>query len=103
MTTQGQLKGAAEWKCVGCGKPHPDRVRACECPTNVLYIWDGKKITHEIKMKSAQDQRDEAFAELEAMARKINPRLPADLSGHIITISLSKDHQTATATKAPRP
>ena len=33
--------------------------------------------------------QQEAFAELEKMAREINPNLPADLSGHEIRISLS--------------
>jgi hypothetical protein len=25
------------WKCAGCGVPSPDRVRACNCPTAVLW------------------------------------------------------------------
>ena len=37
----------------------------------------------------------EAFAEFEKMARDINPNLPADLRGHVLTISMSKDGQYA--------
>ncbi len=55
------------------------------------------RYVHEIKIPSEQDRRDEAFVALEKMAREINPDLPADLSGYEITISLSKDHQNATA------
>lgn len=54
---------------------------------------------HETKIPTVDDRNAAAFAELETMARKINPKLPADLSEHVITISLSKNHQTATATK----
>jgi hypothetical protein len=25
------------WKCAGCGVPSPDRIRACNCPTAVLW------------------------------------------------------------------
>lgn len=25
-----------DWKCSGCGKPSPDRLRTCDCPTNCL-------------------------------------------------------------------
>ena len=25
-----------DWKCSGCGKPTPDRIRCCECPTNCV-------------------------------------------------------------------
>lgn len=35
----------------------------------------------------------EAWTELEALARSINPKLPADLSGYQIRITLSKDFQ----------
>ena len=39
-----------EWKCAGCGIVSADRVRRCDCATNVLYIYDGKKMTHETKL-----------------------------------------------------
>lgn len=26
------------WKCAGCGCESPDRVRSCECPTNVVTM-----------------------------------------------------------------
>ena len=88
-----------EWKCAGCGVISKDRVRRCECATNVLFNFDGKKMTHESKLPTEQDRRDAAFDALEKMAREINPKLPKDLSGHEIRISLSKDHQSATAVK----
>lgn len=25
------------WKCAGCGAPSPNRVRACDCPTECLF------------------------------------------------------------------
>ncbi len=34
-----------DWKCAGCGTPSPDRARACECPTSVVYYREGKKDT----------------------------------------------------------
>lgn len=39
-----------EWRCSGCGIAAPDRVRRCDCVTNVLYIYDGKKMVHEVKL-----------------------------------------------------
>lgn len=47
------------------------------------------------RLEAAEKAR--AWRDMEAMAREINPNLPADLSGYQITISLSKDRQTATA------
>ena len=29
------------WKCAGCGVPSPDRIRACNCPTEVLWQEGG--------------------------------------------------------------
>jgi|HubBroStandDraft_1064217.scaffolds.fasta_scaffold08818_9 hypothetical protein len=25
-----------DWRCAGCGKPSPDRIAVCDCPTNVV-------------------------------------------------------------------
>lgn len=30
-----------DWKCTGCGKPTPNRVRNCDCPSGVVYRSDG--------------------------------------------------------------
>lgn len=39
MTTEshGTPSDELAWRCAGCGKPHPDRVTACDCVTAVLY------------------------------------------------------------------
>lgn len=42
-------------------------------------------------------RRADPWAELIAIARRINPDLPADLSGHEIRITLSKDFQAVEA------
>lgn len=31
-----------EWTCAGCGALSPDRMRTCDCPTNVV-CWDRKR------------------------------------------------------------
>lgn len=42
--------------------------------------------------------KDEAFNALTMLARELNPKLPADLSGHVVTISASlRNGVTATA------
>lgn len=33
------------WKCAGCGAPSPDRVRACNCPTEVLWQEGAETVT----------------------------------------------------------
>jgi hypothetical protein len=30
----------ATYKCIGCGKPAPDRVAQCDCPTGLLMMGD---------------------------------------------------------------
>lgn len=30
-----------EWTCAGCGVPSPNKMRSCDCPTNVV-CWDRK-------------------------------------------------------------
>jgi hypothetical protein len=30
-----------EWTCAGCGVPSPNKVRSCDCATNVV-CWDRK-------------------------------------------------------------
>lgn len=44
---------------------------------------------------------DEAFKALTALARSINPKLPDDLSGHLVRINFSKDEVSAWVTKIP--
>ena len=65
----------SDWKCAGCGKAHPDLVRACDCATNVLYRMDGKNMLHEVKIPTEQDRWDDALAE----ASKIDMKLPCDV------------------------
>lgn len=31
-----------DWRCAGCGTPSPDRIRVCECPTEVVTQPGGK-------------------------------------------------------------
>jgi len=35
------------WKCIGCGKPSPERKRVCECPSSIVHYRDaaGKTVT----------------------------------------------------------
>lgn len=33
------------WKCAGCGMPSPDRIRACNCPTAVLWQEGAETVT----------------------------------------------------------
>jgi hypothetical protein len=33
------------WKCAGCGVPSPDRIRACDCPTAVLWQEEAETVT----------------------------------------------------------
>ncbi len=40
-----------DWRCSGCGMVSSDRVRRCDCITDCLYIYDGKKILRETKLK----------------------------------------------------
>jgi len=52
MTTQN------DWKCAGCGKITPDRVRACECPTACLYReGDDGHLDHNVKTEVEQYPR----------------------------------------------
>lgn len=45
-----------EWKCCGCGAVSgADRVRSCDCATNVLYRKVGDHLVHEIKQMSERD------------------------------------------------
>lgn len=39
----------------------------------------------------------EAFAALEKLARQINPAIPDDLTGYVLTITMSKDGLSARA------
>jgi hypothetical protein len=38
------VKGDENWLCAGCGKPHPGRLRACDCPTNFLVAKNNPKL-----------------------------------------------------------
>lgn len=31
-----------DWRCAGCGKPSPDRIRVCDCPTAVVTQPSGR-------------------------------------------------------------
>lgn len=43
------------WKCSNCGRPHPDRVRSCDCPTGCLFRMEGKRMLHEVKIGGPSD------------------------------------------------
>jgi hypothetical protein len=47
--------------------------------------------------------KDEAFNALVSLAREINPRLPADVDGFVVTISASRDGVSATAQRREPP
>jgi hypothetical protein len=42
-----------EWTCAGCGIPSPNKMRSCDCPTNVV-CWDRK---HEWKRDTIEDAK----------------------------------------------
>ena len=47
-----------EWTCAGCGIASPNKVRSCDCPTNVV-CWDRK---HEWKRDMAAEAAELAAA-----------------------------------------
>ena len=32
-----------DWKCSGCGKPAPERIATCDCPTDCVYADSDSK------------------------------------------------------------
>lgn len=45
-----------DWKCAGCGAVASERVRNCECVTDVLYRRVGGEMEHEIKIKKEKEE-----------------------------------------------
>jgi len=46
----------SDWKCAGCGKPSPHRVRACDCPTNCVVQGSSSAWKREAGTQEASDR-----------------------------------------------
>lgn len=49
------------WKCCGCGMPYPDRVRRCDCATNVLSRGN-RIMEYETKLDRPEEENEQLRA-----------------------------------------
>ena len=75
----------APYRCVGCGKPAPDRIKECDCPSGLLHNAGGD-IVH--RRLTVFDLKQELYS---VLSQYIDDFSPSQMSAALREIADEED------------